>query len=301
MVALLIFVHLSIKDSLKVLLQSQGSMESKTMRITSSSSIPPNASRLKKFFSLYAGIGPPMLTVGLVQSVNFFCYDALRRTMYYNGNSKDDTDNASSLDYLYNDTIWNVVLSSAVTGSFLSIFTSPFQALKTQQQLNPTWSLRHIIRQNWQKLSLMQILYVGYPAHFVCEVFGRATYLGSYEYIKRWFVACKENHTDLSLTERMICASSAGILSWSAVYPMDVVRTNMYALQARRISGSGSGTSEVQLPSSTKHTINQMYKSGGIRAFFRGYSLTIIRAGPVAAVVLPVYDVSLLWFHKMFN
>lgn len=243
-----------------------------------------------------------MLTVGLVQSVNFFCYDTLRRTLYYSKNSKESSnDNVSSLNYLYNDTIWNVVLSSAITGSFLSIFTSPFQALKTQQQLNPSWSLRHIIQQNRQKLSLMQMLYVGYPAHFVCEVFGRATYLGSYESIKRLFVSKRETHTDLSLKERMICASSAGILSWSAVYPMDVVRTNMYALQARRINTGASSSAENPVPTTTRCMIQQMYQTGGIRAFSRGYLFTIIRAGPVAAVVLPVYDVSLLWFHKTLN
>jgi hypothetical protein len=263
------------------------------------SSVPPKPSRLNKLISLYAGIGPPMLTVGLVQSVNFFCYDTLRRTFYYRENPKESSnDNLSSLNYLYNDTIWNVVLSSAITGSFLSIFTSPFQALKTQQQLNPSWSLRHIIQQNRQKLCLMQMLYVGYPAHFVCEVFGRATYLGSYESMKRWFVSKKESHTDLTLTERMICASSAGIVSWSAIYPMDVVRTNMYALQARRITSSISPSSETQVPTTTKYMIQQMYQSGGIRAFSRGYIFTVIRAGPVAAVVLPVYDVSLLWFHN---
>jgi len=279
-------------DSLKVLLQAPLSNKVTTGLFSTSNK---TVSIFQKFRSLYAGILPPMLTVGMIQSVNFFCYDALRRTMY---NHFNEENNIGSLDYLYHDTIGNVMLSSAITASFLSIFTSPFQLLKTQQQLYPSWSLRYIFQQNFKKQASTKMLYVGYPSHLCCEVIGRATYLGSYEYIKRWF-ARRRGGRDLSLPDRMVCASAAGIFSWSVIYPMDVVRTNMYALQARKMTSSGSSNISNKEPSpSTRHMIQEMYKSGGIRAFFRGFTLTILRAGPVAAVVLPVYDISLLWFHE---
>jgi hypothetical protein len=36
---------------------------------------------------------------------------------------------------------------------------------------------------------------------------------------------------------------------------------------------------------------------GGISVFFRGFSYTFIRAAPTAAVVLPVYESLLDFFH----
>jgi hypothetical protein len=34
------------------------------------------------------------------------------------------------------------------------------------------------------------------------------------------------------------------------------------------------------------------------RAFYRGFSISILRAGPVAASVLPVYDLTLEWLSS---
>ena len=37
-------------------------------------------------------------------------------------------------------------------------------------------------------------------------------------------------------------------------------------------------------------TAQEVYRSGGVRAFYRGISMTLLRAGPVAGVLLPVND-----------
>ena len=42
----------------------------------------------------------------------------------------------------------------------------------------------------------------------------------------------------------------------------------------------------------------QMLQEGGIRCFYRGFGVTIIRSGPVAAAVLPIYDVTLEWLNQ---
>ena len=162
-------------------------------------------------------------------------------------------------------------------------------------------------------------MYVGYPPHLVCEVIGRGSYFAWYEYLKRWFAShrrqrnndnstvtndfqCNMNtHAELTLIERMVCASMAGMISWTSIYPMDVVRNKIYALQAAKMDAAASTTTtsnaaQESLPS-TISMMQQMYKTGGIQPFFRGYTLTIFRAGPVAAVVLPVYDITLLWLN----
>jgi hypothetical protein len=42
-----------------------------------------------------------------------------------------------------------------------------------------------------------------------------------------------------------------------------------------------------------------MYAEQGWRGFFRGFTVTILRAGPVAAFILPVYDVALDQLNKL--
>jgi len=92
----------------------------------------------------------------------------------------------------------------------------------------------------------------------------------------------------LPLWQRMMCAAISGISSWSVIFPLDVVRSRMYFESISDVSIS-------KKPKSTWSMIQQMYLENGkrFRIFFRGYGVTILRAGPVAAVVLPVYDTTL--------
>ena len=46
---------------------------------------------------------------------------------------------------------------------------------------------------------------------------------------------------------------------------------------------------------SVLETILQMRQDG---AFYRGYSIAMVRGGPVAASVLPVYDLTLEWLSS---
>jgi hypothetical protein len=119
--------------------------------------------------------------------------------------------------------------------------------------------------------------------HFYCETVSRVFYFGSYEFFKRSLRnqnEIMEGTTALSLPQRMFCASMAGMICWTSIYPMDVLRCRMYAI-----------------PTSSKLTTaqvaTQMWLEGGFHPFVRGFTFTILRAGPVAAVVLPVYDVLL--------
>ena len=81
----------------------------------------------------------------------------------------------------------------------------------------------------------------------------------------------------MKIYERMIAAGISGILCWSVIFPSDSLRSRMYNQEGpRRLS--------------TTEMMKVMY---GEKAFYRGFWLTILRAGPVAAIVLPVYDLVL--------
>merc|ERR1712224_712251 len=104
----------------------------------------------------------------------------------------------------------------------------------------------------------------------------------------------------LSLRERMICAAATGMVCWSTFYPLDAVRNRMYhAATAATATTNDSATANA---TTTSRSTNSIVETIGImrkeRSFYRGFGITLLRAGPVAAVVLPVYDLTLEWLSS---
>ena len=120
---------------------------------------------------------------------------------------------------------------------------------------------------------------VGFGPHLLTESVGRGVYFFAYESCKRNFVARnKEKDTpSLYLYQRMLSAAMAGIFGWTVIFPLDSLRSRLY----------GQLTAN---PKRSMEMIKFMYQENGIRGFYRGIGVTAVRAGPVAAVVLPIYD-----------
>jgi len=78
--------------------------------------------------------------------------------------------------------------------------------------------------------------------------------------------------------QRLIAGAGAGMGSWLVIYPADVLRSRMFAM---RPGLGGMGLAQCA---------RQVYREHGFKGFFKGLSLTMIGAGPIAAVVLPTYD-----------
>lgn len=250
--------------------------------------------------ALYAGVGGPLLTIGLLSSANFALYDTFRRALYrtqQNGNS------GVNRDYLHNDSLLNVAISSTAAGGVISFATSPLMVVKTKQQVM-LWSMKKAARDTFIHQGGLWNFYSGFGAHFICDAIGRGVYITSYEYLKRFVIArnadCSlhdlninnevEHVALLSLKERMLCASLSGILCWSIIYPFDVIRSKIYAKAALL-------PNKTECPSSSQLAM-EVWKKEGYRPFFKGFGVTVARAGPVAATVLPIYDLALDWLSN---
>ena len=223
--------------------------------------------------ALYKGIAGPLVTVGLVQSLNFAIYDTTRRLLYSAAHPCRHPQ-----DYLHDDSLWHVGVASVTAGACLAFVTSPLVMIKTKQQVQQI-SFTQAARQTLKGVSR------GFGPHFVSETVGRAVYFVAYESCKRlWTTHVASNgeasaeRQSISLTGRMVSAGAAGMLCWTLLFPLDVIRSRLFA------------SSECL----TAWTMSQrIYREGGIRGFFRGYGISVFRAGPVAALVLPIYDYTL--------
>jgi solute carrier family 25 carnitine/acylcarnitine transporter 20/29 len=242
--------------------------------------------------TLYAGVGGPLVTVGLIQSANFCIYDSLRRALH-----KRDHPTSSGMDYMNNDSITNVAVSSMASGSFLSFITSPLLVVKTKQQIM-TWDFRTALKDTMRKSvgstkSVTSNFFIGFGPHFLSESVGRGIYFASYETLKRTMAAHNANSvggesssTTVTLPQRMAAAGMSGILCWSIIFPLDVLRNRLCAQAITQDAGNAWDMAK------------SMYAKEQFRPFYRGFTVTVLRAGPVAAAVLPVYDATLEWLNN---
>ena len=109
----------------------------------------------------------------------------------------------------------------------------------------------------------------------------------------------------------------AGVSSWLIVYPFDVIRSRLQLDNGIPVETNSSTTATspninqnnaTHQPTKTVlkfrykgsyDCIVQSIKEGGVKSLFRGLSYSILRAGPVAATVLPLYEISKQAFEKI--
>lgn len=239
---------------------------------------------------LYRGIAPPLATVGCVAAINFALYESFKALLRSSSPSPDSS-SRTPLSHIF--------LAGCLSGAVMTPFTSPMGVIKIQLQVAKQMTFRQCIRDIWQRNHGPRAFYRGIGLSYFMESPGRGVYLYTYEAMKALCMNPTEfplyvvpnnlsnsnNNSNGTVTpyplyKRAISASVAGIVSWLVMYPFDVIKARIQLDISR------------QKYRSTWHCIAETYKEGGIRGFFRGLSYTMIRAGPVAATILPIYDVT---------
>ena len=105
----------------------------------------------------------------------------------------------------------------------------------------------------------------------------------AYVSIKRW-LGCAED--ELTLWARVAAGASANVLTWAVLFPLDTIRS------VQQAGAVGSPRPEGLLGSARR-----LVAEGGWWRLYRGYGFTLLRAGPVAGVILPVFDGLLMAFE----
>eukprot|EP00802_Teleaulax_amphioxeia_P022453 Tamp_22899.p1 GENE.Tamp_22899~~Tamp_22899.p1 ORF type:complete len:323 (-),score=61.65 Tamp_22899:93-962(-) len=228
---------------------------------------------LRRLRFLYRGSLPPLMTAGLVQSLNFSGFEAVKRTMH------PDPLTPAPLPVFW---------AAGCGGTLLvTLITCPSQRIKIQQQsASKGIGMLRCVSQivNTQGLAG---LYKGYMIHVLLEGVGRGWYMMTYETMKRrlfpQFAEGGRDKSQIPLHKRMMAGACAGMVGWTSIYPLDVVRSRIMAQRQPVYSGA--------LDCAVK-----TYREGGLPVFFRGIQFSLVRAAPVAACVLPTYDL----FYTLF-
>ncbi|PIC19588.1 hypothetical protein B9Z55_025081 [Caenorhabditis nigoni] len=110
----------------------------------------------------------------------------------------------------------------------------------------------------------------------------------SYDQIKRWIQEYKGG-AELTTYERLFAGSSAGAISQTAIYPMEVMKTRL----ALRRTG--------QLDRGMIHFAHKMYDKEGIRCFYKGYLPNLLGIIPYAGIDLTVYETLKSCYTKYYT
>lgn len=228
---------------------------------------------------LYRGIMPPLMTVGCVAAINFATYESFKSLLLTRTSSAED--NRTPLS--------NIFFAGCLSGAVMAPFTSPMGVIKIQLQVAKQMSFTQCVQYMWQRNNSPRAFYRGSLLSMIMESPGRGVYLWTYETVKAICFNPTEMPThavqhqrpeSYPMYMRAISASVAGIFSWLVIYPFDVIKAKMQLDISR------------QKYRSTWHCVQTTWAEGGVRGFFRGLTYTLIRAGPVAATILPIYDIT---------
>lgn len=211
---------------------------------------------------LYRGIFPPLVTAGGTQFIVFTIYEHVKRHLLTGENVPE----------LKMSNLGATFTAATLAGAFSSYVTSPAQLVKVQQQssqveLTLKQCVKNIVQKNgWKGL------FHGSVSVLVVEGIGRGVYMLTYEYLKQKF---SDSDSDMSIGIKAASAAGAGSFSWLVMYPMDSVKS-------RRLSNLNS--------KSSYECFQQTMQGGGVRAFYRGCGLAMLRTIPVSGTILPLYE-----------
>ncbi|CAO3664877.1 unnamed protein product [Umbelopsis ramanniana] len=128
-------------------------------------------------------------------------------------------------------------------------------------------------------------LWSGYSLHLFRDTIGTAVYFGTYESTKR--VLSSPSSPPGPLTHFM-AGGTCGILCWIVVFPIDLIKSVMQK--------------DIMAPKPTYDTIRECVTDikarQGYRGFYRGMSVTLMRAFPIHSLNFLVYEQVLQFARK---
>ena len=157
-------------------------------------------------------------------------------------------------NYMFSKTD-NIPLSGAISGLVASLVVTPYERIKILKQNSNVINVKDIN---------VKFLFRGLSATFTREVPGFAIYFTTYEYLKKTNFTNK-NKT-ITYSSSFLYGGLSGLTAWVFIYPQDRIKT---------ILQSGI---EKEKQRNINTIINTIYKSGGLKHFYSGFSWAAVRS-----------------------
>ncbi|KAK5663628.1 hypothetical protein OQA88_4059 [Cercophora sp. LCS_1] len=274
-------------DTVKVRLQSQP--DHLPLRYTGPLDCFRQSIRADGFLGLYRGISAPLFGAALETSSLFFFERIGREAVYASGFTPRDTS-------LPLPALW---FTGAFAGVFTSFLLTPIELVKCKIQVPETEGgtrtapLRPlpVIRDIWRHEGLRGFWH-GQMGTLIREAGGCAAWFGSKEtttqLLREWNERRAGGAEDvertreeaLPLWQQALAGASAGMSYNFLFFPADTIKSRM------QTSPVGGGGEKRSFGAETM----ALWKQAGIKGFYRGCGVTVLRSAPSSAFIFMVYD-----------
>ena len=229
---------------------------------------------------VWAGLSGALMQGVALRGVTFGTYDFVLRHL------SSSERGSSSLK----DPIWHHAVAGGIASFALAWVREPYGVYRCQTQASTTaeTSFTRFVLQNFRR-NFGADLYAGFFSSSSIGFASRGVYFSGYEAVKRALhrqYSCDHGAVgeggskSFPLWQRIASASVAGPLSLIVVYPFDVVRSKMRAMDRSKV--------KVPLQYSSFWHCWSVTKSEG--ALFRGLGIVMVRSAPMASITLPFYE-----------
>lgn len=240
---------------------------------------------------LYRGVGAPLVGVTPMFAISFWGYDLGQRIVKASDSSYVEGSKLS---------IGQISAAGFISALPTTAVAAPFERIKVILQLQGQGSSKPAapgaaaavpkkqfngaidVALHLYKTGGLKSVFKGSVATFARDGPGSALYFATYEYLKRKLTP--EDSDQLSLTAISFAGGMAGIAMWVPVFPIDTIKSNLQ-------SGKNSGG----LITVTK----EIYRTGGIKAFFPGIGPALARSFPANAATFVGVELAYSFFKSL--
>ena len=223
--------------------------------------------RNEGMLGFYKGLGPPLSTVPLVNSIVFASYELAKNVMGVQSESEF--------------TFKQSMLAGCFAGFTNSFVVSPIELVKCRLQVQRESAESAYYRGSVHALRRILVeegvrgVYKGTVATILREVPCYAGQFGSYYVAKRlWAQYTQVSVEDISVMGTFFCGGAGGFFCWLFSYPQDIIKTR---LQIARVNQYGKHWSS-KLDGGFSECAADIYRKDGMRGFWRGFSACSARA-----------------------
>lgn len=264
--------------------------------------------REEGIIGFYRGLWIPLMTISFVRAASFTIYT---RTKEF----------CREHDYLTRNHILDVAasggLGGALSGSLISVGSTPFELVKVRRQLEYSIaeskgqrivkppSTMQAVREIYN-LGGIRALYTGFRLHCLRDTLGTALYFFEYDglrHIMGRLPSGEQGQTPSWMPIHnslvpFVCGSVAGVSSWALIYPLDVVKTKV---QQRALAGTP--------PRGLRETLHRLIRGPdpdapkpilvGLARIYRGLGVSALRSVTTHGLLWTLFDVTASYIDNL--
>ena len=235
-----------------------------------------------QFRGLYKGIGPPMLSFTMINSIVFGVHGS---TLHY----------LQPTDDLTRPVMWKSAVAGGIAGAVQSFIAGPTELVRTRMMLQSIGVKSGPFYKNKPKqlysnsldcfIKIYRVggvrgVFDGMVPTLFREIPSFATYFATYDYLCQKMMSDHDRTKhSLSMHKLMYAGGISGMVCWAVSYPFDVVKTMV------QIDGMGQRQYSGMVDCFVK-----IYRAEGARVFFKGITPALTRAFPVNAATFAAHS-----------